>query len=162
MLHLFFPRTGNDVRVEDNENPINTMKCIIKSYRHPTRSFLLVEMGNTLGREAKSICCLLELAIEAVDLGWYVVVASSSGSGWQVETHTSLENKTIKELSAELKCSIAKCGSHNFFKEEMKECMKALQIGETWLNAIFELTAGNPLLVSMFRNCRDEEEFADS
>ena len=85
----------------------------------------------------------------------YVVISSSSGSGWNKASMSAstVAGKNASERWKTLRRDLAVFKSTNFTNVEASLYMKMYKIDEKWKDGLLALTGGNPLLLSYFRSC---------
>ena len=85
----------------------------------------------------------------------YVVISSSSGSGWKKASMSAstVAGKNACERWRTLRRDLAVLKSTNFTNVEASLYMKIYKIDEKWKDGLLALTGGNPLLLSYFRSC---------
>ena len=132
------------------------------------KCFLLVDMGDLRGAEDKRILQLLQQIQIAVLKEWYVIVASTSGAGWQYRGSTS-ERKQSKERILRLRTYFHVIKSNNFSLEETIAYIRTISAAKhgeeqsLWNKTLCETTNGNPLLLSYYyMACGIKERISES
>ena len=88
----------------------------------------------------------------AKSYGWYVVIAASSGAGWQLD-----RNSRVSEIALHLKACLLHVESQNFTEREAVKFICTFGAAEqgkeedTWQNRLSKATNGNPLLLRSYR-----------
>ncbi len=100
---------------------------------------------------AEKTCAPLLLTIRlALSRRWYVVVASSSGSGW-------LQRKVSSQINA-ITSQFHRYDTRNFTHEEMTTYIEAFQIDSNKATELSHITGGNPLLLGLFQNTTGDSD----
>ena len=99
----------------------------------------------------------------AVKKGWYVVIASSSGLGWQLTgfdlgNHPNFDSQKVKEYVRSFSIQFENVASKNFTREEAIEYIRIIKAAEPgheekeWDEYFSKATNGNPLLLGGYFN----------
>jgi hypothetical protein len=118
---------------------------------------LLVELGKLMTLDSAELQGFLSCLRCALQPYTYIVIASSSGSGWKAAmTSQTREARGASELWSLLKCSLEHVESRNFNEEEASLFMEMIGINEHFRKKISITTGRNPLLLSYFQNCSND------
>lgn len=126
------------------------------------KCFLLVDMGDLRVSGDKTILQFLQQIQVAIQKKWYIIVASSSGAGWQYRVSTPAGKQT-KERILGLQAYFHVIESNNFSHQEILAYIRTISAAKhgeeesLWDKTLCESTHGNPLLLSYYRGaCGDE------
>ena len=150
--HFFFSDNNIDSSGTDNSEILERILC--HSYDN-TKLFLLVELGSLRQFTSSQLEAALNFVKCAMSCGWYVVIAASSGAGWQLDRSSRVFNFVLY-----LKGIFQYVETQNFTKREAIEFIRILGAAEqdkeedAWQNYLSKATNGNPLLLWCFRRAR--------
>lgn len=144
--------------VESASSYVEVLKRVIKASQEcKAKTFLLVEMGKLDSAKLKDFLSCLRYALQKYT---YIVIASSSGSGWKAAiTSKTKEASDAFELWTTLTCKLKRVESRNFNSEEASLFMSILEIDRKWREKVSIVSGRNPLLLSCFELCSDDDDY---